>query len=151
MSNAQAELGDMYGKPITRRDIGKKCGHHNCPTRLNAYNTGKYCHAHANQTVKDYDAGKRNQKYKTYPKTRKARRITPEIAALTEKDFMNAEVLSKIVSYNPSVRRIYKIIESWDENKTILDNSKPMKIHPVYARLVAKKYGLKYVEVRKRA
>ena len=148
MSNAQvAEIGDMYGKPVTRRDIGKKCGHPNCTTKLNAYNTGTFCHAHASEYVKRYDKGERNQKYKTY--TRK-NRSNPEILALTTKDFMNAEILAKIVSNHYGVRKIYKIIESWDETKTAVDNAKTSKIHPVYARVVAKKYGLKYVEVRGR-
>jgi len=145
MSNAQAELGDMYGKPITRRDIGKKCGFQNCPTVLNAYNTGNFCYAHASEQVKRYDNGERNQKYKTYKRTN---RSNPDILALTTKDFMNVDILSKIVSNHYGVRKIYKIIESWDETKTAVENAKTTKIHPVYARVVAKKYGLKFKVVR---
>ena len=72
MSNAQAELGDMYGKPITRRDIGKKCGHHNCPTRLNAYNTGGYCYIHQSAMfVKHKNNPKINYKERTIERINK--------------------------------------------------------------------------------
>lgn len=72
MSNAQAELGDMYGKPITRRDIGKKCGHHNCPTRLNAYNTGGYCYVHQSEMfVKHKNNPKINYKERTIERINK--------------------------------------------------------------------------------
>ena len=82
MSNAQvAEIGDMYGKPITRRDIGKKCGYTNCLTRLNAYNTGGYCYVHQSAMfVKHKNNPKINYKERTIERLNKwdAKKSIPE-------------------------------------------------------------------------
>lgn len=138
------EIGEISGRKVERRTVGKKCGFPQCKTVLNSYNLNRYCFVHSGENMKKYDNDAREKKYKAY--------ISKEIESRNEKDYMNFEILARIINNNNRVKEVYLVIESWDEKKSIVDNAKQVKKHPDYARYVANRYGLKYAKnSRKRA